>query len=94
MIDTDCWQLPLIFSLLQQGGRVSPQEMARTFNCGIGMAVIVGPDAADFVTTALEGAGESVVEIGRIEPGPRGCTVVGSAGKWNSGEDWSATHDA
>ncbi len=94
VIDTDRWELPLIFTLLQRGGRVSPQEMARTFNCGIGMAVIVGPDAADSVTAALEGASESAVEIGRIQAGQRGCTVVGSAGKWNSAENWSATHDA
>jgi phosphoribosylformylglycinamidine cyclo-ligase len=68
--------------------------MARTFNCGIGMAVIVGESETDAVTSALEGAGEAVFEIGRIEAGRRGCTVGGSAGKWNSPEGWSATHNA
>jgi phosphoribosylformylglycinamidine cyclo-ligase len=94
IVDTDRWNLPAIFSLLQQGGRVAPQEMARTFNCGIGMAVIVDDEDKHHVTSALEGAGETVLEIGRIEAGQRGCTVVGSAGKWNSPDDWSATHDA
>jgi phosphoribosylformylglycinamidine cyclo-ligase len=78
--------LPPIFVLLQQAGRIAPEEMVRTFNCGIGMVAIVAPDAADFISNALEGAGESVFEIGRIEAGQRGCTVTG--------DDWSASHDA
>jgi phosphoribosylformylglycinamidine cyclo-ligase len=94
MIDTDQWDLPQIFALLQQGGRIAPQEMARTFNCGIGMAVIVEPGQADPVSRALEGAGEQVLEIGRIEEGQRGCTVSGRAGAWGSPREWSATHNA
>jgi phosphoribosylformylglycinamidine cyclo-ligase len=68
--------------------------MARTFNCGVGMAVIVSPDAADEIVRSVEGAGETAFEIGRIEEGRRGCTVAGQAGTWNSPEDWSATHNA
>ena len=94
IINAGEWPLPAIFSLLQQGGRITPEELARTFNCGVGMAVIVAPDDADDVTAALEGAGETVFEIGRIEEGRRGCTVSGSAGTWNSDRDWSATHHA
>jgi phosphoribosylformylglycinamidine cyclo-ligase len=79
---------------LQEGGRIAPEEMARTFNCGVGMAVIVAADEAAPVATALEGAGETSFEIGRVESGPRGCTVNGSAGAWNSPGDWCATHNA
>jgi phosphoribosylformylglycinamidine cyclo-ligase len=68
--------------------------MVRTFNCGVGMVVIVAPEQAANVTSALEGAGETVFEIGRIEEGGRGCTVRGKAGTWNSPKDWSATHNA
>jgi phosphoribosylformylglycinamidine cyclo-ligase len=93
MIDTARWHLPPVFALLQEGGRLAPEEMARTFNCGIGMAVIVSRERADAVSTALEGAGETVLEIGRIEQGQRGCTVHGQAG-WNSPQGWSATHHA
>src|SRR5947209_14521074 len=50
IVDIDQWELPPIFKLLQLGGRIAPEEMARTFNCGIGMAVIVSPDAADAIT--------------------------------------------
>jgi phosphoribosylformylglycinamidine cyclo-ligase len=68
--------------------------MARTFNCGIGMAVIVAPEVAMKVKRALEGAGETVFEIGRIEEGSRGCTVRGHTGAWNATGDWAATHHA
>jgi phosphoribosylformylglycinamidine cyclo-ligase len=46
------------------------------------------------VTDELEAAGETVFEIGKVRQGPRGCTVKGSEGSWNSPEDWSATHNA
>ncbi len=94
VVDTSRWQLPPVFQLLQAGGHIAPEEMARTFNCGIGMALIVSAGEANSVASALDGAGKSVVEIGRIEDGPRGCTVSGPAGSWSSSEDWSATHNA
>ena len=94
VVDTGRWQLPSLFAQLQIGGRVAAEEMARTFNCGIGMVAIVAPDAVAEVTASLEGAGEKVSEVGRIEAGQRGCTVTGAAGSWSSTEDWSATHNA
>ena len=94
MVDASQWKFPKIFAQLQQGGRVAAEEMARTFNCGIGMAVIVAADNVDSVSAALEAAGEDVFQIGHIEKGHRGCTVTGSAGTWNSPKNWSATHYA
>jgi len=94
IVDARRWQLPAIFALLQQGGGVAPEEMARTFNCGIGMVAIVSPDAAGKVRSTLETASVEVFEIGGIEAGQRGCTVSGSEAVWNSAEDWSASHDA
>lgn len=94
VVDTSRWQLPPLFAMLQQGGQVAAGEMARTFNCGIGMVAIVAADRKDEVVRALEAAGESLFEIGQIEDGQRGCTVTGSAGSWNSDQDWSANHDA
>jgi len=44
------------------------------------------------VTTALEAAGETVVTVGAIAGGSRGCTVKGSQGTWSAKADWSATH--
>jgi phosphoribosylformylglycinamidine cyclo-ligase len=94
MIEAHRWRLPPIFTLLQEGGHIACDEMARTFNCGVGMAIVVSPDAAAEVASLLEGAGETVFEIGRIEKGPRGCTVSGQVGTWNSPKEWSATHNA
>src|SRR5436190_4108361 len=94
IVDTDRWVCPPIFGMLQDAGRIAPAEMARTFNCGIGMSVVLSSDAADGVQSTLEAAGEACFQIGRIDAGPRGCTVTGSAGRWNSTEDWSATYHA
>ena len=56
-----------VFSWLAKKGGVAEAEMLRTFNCGIGMVVVVAGDEAAAVSAALERAGETVVEIGRIE---------------------------
>jgi phosphoribosylformylglycinamidine cyclo-ligase len=88
IVDSSAWQLPAVFELLRDGGAVEPQEMVRTFNCGIGMVVVVGSGQAENVTAALETAGETVFRIGQIEEGPRGCTVNGP------GDSWTATHNA
>ncbi len=92
VVDADAWEQPRLMAFLQAQGAIEPQEMARTFNCGIGMAVVVEADRADAVATALRAAGETVHAIGRIEPGPRGCTVRGSTETWSARKDWTATH--
>ncbi|WP_375403486.1 phosphoribosylformylglycinamidine cyclo-ligase [uncultured Sphingomonas sp.] len=94
VIDADAWPQPRLMAFLQAQGAIEPQEFARTFNCGIGMAVIVGADEADAVAAALTAAGETVYPIGRIEAGPRGCTVRGSADTWSARADWTVTHAA
>jgi phosphoribosylformylglycinamidine cyclo-ligase len=91
-IDADAWPQPRLMAFLQAQGAIEPGEMARTFNCGIGMIAVVTPDQADSVQAALEGAGETVHVIGRIEPGQRGCTVTGSADAWSARESWEAVH--
>jgi phosphoribosylformylglycinamidine cyclo-ligase len=91
-VDADTWLLPRLFAFLQAGGAIEPGELARTFNCGIGMVAVVHAELADDVTAALEAAGETVHRIGTIEAGDRGCTVRGSAETWSAREDWSATH--
>jgi phosphoribosylformylglycinamidine cyclo-ligase len=93
-IHADGWQQSRLMAFLQAQGAIEPEEMARTFNCGIGMAIIVAADRADDVAGALRDAGERVETIGTIEAGPRGCTVAGSAGTWSARADWTATHNA
>jgi phosphoribosylformylglycinamidine cyclo-ligase len=93
VVETTRWPVPAVFAQLQAGGNIAPEEMARTFNCGVGMAVIVASAQVQSTVEALAAAGETVFEIGRIEPGQRGCTVSGK-GDWGSSGDWSATHNA
>ena len=88
-IDADGWEQPRLMAFLQAQGNIEPREMARTFNCGIGMVVIVTPEDAKAVATALEVAGETVHRIGRIAAG-NGCSVRGSSGTWSARENWSA----
>ncbi|MBI0474868.1 phosphoribosylformylglycinamidine cyclo-ligase [Sphingomonas sp. MA1305] len=93
VIDAGAWEQPRLMAFLQAQGGIEPEEMARTFNCGIGMAVVVAAEAADDVAAALRAAGETVHRIGRIEAGPRGCTVRGPAESWSARADWTATHN-
>jgi phosphoribosylaminoimidazole synthetase len=91
-IDADAWPQPRLMAFLQAQGNIEPEEFARTFNCGIGMALVVSEENVSMVCEALEEAGEIVFQIGRVGPGRRGCTVRGQAGAWGGRADWAATH--
>jgi len=65
-IDGKSWELPKLFKWLQEQGNVAEQEMYRTFNCGIGMVVIVAASDADLAISQLQEAGETVTKIGVI----------------------------
>src|SRR5690606_20328038 len=94
VVDADAWEQPRLMAFLQAQGNIEPGEMARTFNCGIGMVLAVQPELAREVAAELEAAGEEVVRIGEIGEGPRGCTVRGSAATWSARAAWEATHEA
>jgi phosphoribosylformylglycinamidine cyclo-ligase len=91
-VDADAWLQPRLMAFLQAQGNIEPEEMARTFNCGIGMVAIVAKEKVTMVTEALQAAGETVFSIGTISEGPRGCTVKGSDETWGGRGSWSATH--
>jgi phosphoribosylformylglycinamidine cyclo-ligase len=65
-IDSKSWQMPKLFHWLREQGNVEAQEMFRTFNCGIGMVVVVAAQDADAAIKHLQTAGESVSRIGVI----------------------------
>ncbi|HEY8603468.1 phosphoribosylformylglycinamidine cyclo-ligase [Tsuneonella suprasediminis] len=92
VIDADAWEQPALMAFLQAQGNIEPGEMARTFNCGIGMVLAVQPDEAGNVAAALEAEGEQVAQIGEVVEGQRGCSVRGSAGTWAGREDWDEQH--
>jgi phosphoribosylformylglycinamidine cyclo-ligase len=65
-IDSHAWQMPKLFHWLQEQGNVAPQEMYRTFNCGIGMVVVVAKENTAAAITQLNAAGEMATAIGVI----------------------------
>lgn len=67
-IKTDSWQRPEIFNWLQQQGQIANDEMYRTFNCGVGMVVIVNATDADKTLDILNRSGEQACVIGNIVP--------------------------
>lgn len=91
-IDADSWPQPRLMAFLQAQGNIEPEEMARTFNCGVGMVVIVAEKDVKSVSEDLERSGETVFQIGKVEAGRKGCTLRGPSGSWSARGDWTATH--
>jgi phosphoribosylformylglycinamidine cyclo-ligase len=81
VLRTRSWEVPRIFTEIQRLGEVDDEEMARVFNLGIGMVVVVPPGDAFRALDLLRAHGRGANEIGVIEPG-RGTVrmVGGSAG--------------
>ena len=61
------WVRPKIFDWLQQNGNIADAEMARTFNCGIGLVLVVAPEDVAKLTQILQDHGEKVFQIGEIK---------------------------
>lgn len=68
-LDCRSWPLPPVFRWLREAGRLQASELARTFNAGIGMILVVEADRADAVAAALAAQGENVHRIGEIVAG-------------------------
>jgi len=66
VLQRSAWDMPELFSWLQQQGRITDREMYRVFNCGIGMALIISNELVEAVIKALRNAGEVVWHIGTI----------------------------
>ena len=65
-LNASTWKLPEVFKWLANTGKISQREMARTFNCGIGMVIIVDKQKADSLSQILQQHSESVIHIGKI----------------------------
>jgi phosphoribosylformylglycinamidine cyclo-ligase len=85
-IDVGTWSLPPVFAWLRRAGGLAPLELARTFNCGIGMMAVVGPEQAKEAEWLLSRAGEQVHRIGRIVAGGGAPAVrlIGAERAWTS----------
>ena len=64
--DWNAWQLPPVFQWLQETGGVSDHELRRTFNCGIGLMLIVDTHDLPDVLEGLVRAGEDAFVIGEL----------------------------
>src|SRR5690606_20845123 len=67
-IDLETIDAPAVFAWLADQGGVAQEEMLRTFNCGIGMVIVVASGQAAQVAAVLQKAGEHVTTLGRICP--------------------------
>ena len=96
-VDASIWKLPAVFNWLKDVGNITAQEMAKTFNCGIGLVVIVKASQAEEAKALFEQEGEVVYKIGTVKnktPEEPKCTVTGTAGAWSYDEAWQAISEA
>ncbi|WP_158964469.1 phosphoribosylformylglycinamidine cyclo-ligase [Chachezhania sediminis] len=77
-IDLTSWTLPPVFAWMAEEGGIVQSEMLKTFNCGIGMVVVVAADRAEAIADLLKDAGETVYVLGRTVAG-EGVTYTGAA---------------
>ena len=64
LLEKNCWEVPPIFEMIRSGGNIETGEMFRTFNCGIGMVLIVPRDETDDILMRLQALGEKACLIG------------------------------
>jgi phosphoribosylamine--glycine ligase / phosphoribosylformylglycinamidine cyclo-ligase len=78
-IDVSTWERPKVFDWLQSAGKVSNEEMGKTFNNGVGMVLVVSHVASGEVKKLLEEQGEVVYKIGTlVSRTEAGCTLRGT----------------
>ncbi|MBO8125950.1 MAG: phosphoribosylformylglycinamidine cyclo-ligase [Firmicutes bacterium] len=76
VIETGKWPVPPVFDLLKEAGRVSKEEMYSAFNMGIGLVLVISPEAACLAQKALSAAGETAYVIGSVVSGEGGVRLV------------------
>ena len=65
-VDWDAWQWPEIFNMIQTNGNVPLDDMRRSFNLGVGMVLIINPDALQDLESHLNSINESYTLIGKV----------------------------
>ena len=75
VVKKDSYEIPMIFRMLQEDGRIEEQMMYNTFNMGIGMVMAVDPSEADKCMEAVRAAGETPYLLGEVQAGEKGVTL-------------------
>jgi phosphoribosylformylglycinamidine cyclo-ligase len=70
-VDPGSWELPPLFTFMQQAGQISPQEMREVFNLGVGLVAVLPPDAIAAAQAAAMNDGVTTWVMGEIERGTR-----------------------
>ena len=78
-IDLSAWTLPPVFRWLRDVAGIGQAELLKTFNCGIGMVLVVAEGRAGAIADLLRGVGETVVQMGHVTAG-RGVVYTGRLG--------------
>ncbi|KAJ2744442.1 hypothetical protein GGI20_002950, partial [Coemansia sp. BCRC 34301] len=83
-LDAAKWPLLPVFRWLRKAGGIAPAEMARTFNCGLGMVLVVASEHAEAVVAALADAGENAYVVGALTAydGTGERVTVSNTGGW------------
>lgn len=82
-IDCSAWTLPPVFQWLKKAGNVTPTEMGRTFNTGLGMVAVVAKEKAEELVKELEALGETVYTIGVLTERQEEWCVLKNLESWN-----------
>ncbi|MEM6834680.1 MAG: phosphoribosylformylglycinamidine cyclo-ligase [Pseudomonadota bacterium] len=91
-IETGRWALPSVFTWLKDGAALPPDELLKTFNCGVGMAVIVAEADVDTFRQRVESTGIKCMTIGHIaQRDSSAITLTGPAGHWGYDDAWQVT---
>lgn len=75
-IDTNSWDIPFIFNYIKKIGKISDEEMKRTFNLGIGFCIIVSPKSAEIAVETLKKSGYPAFIIGKTLEGGKGVEFI------------------
>ena len=81
-LNAETWDYPPLFRWLQKEARLNSQEMARTFNCGIGMIAIVSAAGADQALAMLKEHGEAATLVGEVTPLDAARVVIRNSSSW------------
>ena len=85
VVDAKSWRLPPVFDWLMRAGGVTPAEMSRVFNCGVGMVLVAAAEDVAETERLLTAQGERVLKLGRVEArdGREGCIVQNLQSAWS-----------